>query len=137
MDEADDKNESDQMEIATVEIGKSTNSEWMVWKQCEEKSCSVEIHIKNEGGKSQLTTVHFNHDFHVNFRNLILQPDIIITVLHCVSIHQYKLREEVVEKVKWNIKRGSMEEKQRELLDLFEPLKKDFKHQVACKTTQP
>ena len=40
-------------------------------------------------------------------------------------------REEVVEKVKWNINRDSMEDKQRALLDLFEPLKKDLQHQVA------
>ena len=41
------------------------------------------------------------------------------------------MREEVVEKVKWSINRDSMEDKQRALLDLFEPLKKDLKHQVA------
>ena len=43
------------------------------------------------------------------------------------------LREEVVEKVKWNVNRDSMEDKQRELLNLFEPLKRDLQHQVKKK----
>ena len=36
-----------------------------------------------------------------------------------------------MKKVKWNINRDSMENKQRELRELFEPLKKDLKYQVA------
>ena len=48
----------------------------------------------------------------------------------CACAVQNELREEVVEKIKWNINRDSMEDKQRALLDLFEPLKKDLKHQV-------
>ena len=43
-----------------------------------------------------------------------------------------QLRKEVTEKVKWNINRESMEDKQRALLDLFSPLKRDIKHQVRA-----
>ena len=49
---------------------------------------------------------------------------------------QDELREEIIEKVKWNIERDSMEDKQRALLELFDPLKKDLKHQVLEITHQ-
>ena len=49
----------------------------------------------------------------------------------CSCAVQNELREEVVEKIKWNIDRDSMEDKHRALLDLFEPLKQDLKHQVV------
>ena len=41
------------------------------------------------------------------------------------------MREEIIKKVKWNIKRDSLEDKQRALLELFDPIKKDLKHQVC------
>ena len=49
---------------------------------------------------------------------------------------QDELREEIIEKVKWNIERDSMEDKQRALLELFDPLKIDLKHQVLEITHQ-
>ena len=42
-----------------------------------------------------------------------------------------KLREDLTEKVRWNINRDSMEDKQRALLDLLPALKRDINHQVT------
>ena len=47
-----------------------------------------------------------------------------------MSFFQIRIRKEVEEKVKWNIDRESMQNKQRALIDLFKPLKKDLFHQV-------
>ncbi len=52
-----------------------------------------------------------------------------IVLLH----YQDKLREDLSEKVRWNINRDSMEDKQRALLDLMPALKSDINHQVKSK----
>ena len=84
----------------------------------------MEIHYETGEDKHILTKVRFPHD--LNVRHYSLNA-------YCCNnavTGQNELREEVVEKVKWNINRDSIEDKQRALLDLFEPLKKDLKHQV-------
>ena len=44
---------------------------------------------------------------------------------------QNELREEVIEKVKWNVDRDSAESKQRDFLDWMLAVKKDTVHHVS------
>ena len=51
----------------------------------------------------------------------------------CVSltiVFQHELREEVIEKVKWNINRESPEDKLRDLLQWMKAVKRDTIHSV-------
>lgn len=89
---------------------------------CSEQTRSVEIHYETEEGKSILTKAYFPYTEQVSE----------CTCEECCDFHHnsVQLREYVIEKVKWNISRDSMEVKQRALLDLFEPMKRDILHQV-------
>ena len=50
----------------------------------------------------------------------------------CVVVFfQHELREEVVEKVKWNISRDSPEDKLRDLLEWMKAVKRDTVHSVS------
>ena len=94
-------------------------------KEWREKSCSVEIRYKYQNEKHLLTKVHFHRDKNVSIMARMFQ------YLYCLAAFvQNYFREEVVEKIKWNIDRDSMENKQRSLVDLFVPLKRDLHHQV-------
>ena len=44
---------------------------------------------------------------------------------------QHELREEVIEKVKWNISRDSPEDKLRDLLEWMKAVKRDTVHSVS------
>ena len=96
--------------------------------QWRNQSRSVEIHYEYQKDKHLLTKVHFFHDTDVctKKRNYTLHLKLHVFLLYI----QNNLREDVVEKVKWNIDRESMENKQRALVDLLGPLKTDLLHQV-------
>ena len=98
------------------------------FSQWRNQSHSVEIHYKYQKDKHLLTKVHFFHDTDVctKKRNYTLHLKLHVFLLYI----QNNLREDVVEKVKWNIDRESMENKQRALVDLLGPLKTDLLHQV-------
>lgn len=53
-----------------------------------------------------------------------------LIILFKMFFLQNNFREEVVEKVKWNIDRESMQTKHRGFVDLIKPLKDDLSHQV-------
>ena len=89
----------------------------------EERSRSIEINYENMDGDKILTKVNFHMDPAVSDRCVCDWSQ------HFIS--QSELREEVVEKVKWQINRDSAEDKLRDFLDWMYALKEDTLHHVS------
>ena len=63
----------------------------------------------------------------------LLSVYVYVYVYVCVTlVFQHELREEVIEKVKWNINRDSPEDKLRDLLQWMKAVKRDTIHSVRC-----
>ena len=109
---------SEQGEEIKINIEKFKNA----YNESNESSRSIEIHYEEKGCKPVLAKVYFPHNPQVLFN--IFMMYIIVNLLKDL------LREKMTELVRWNVNRDSMEDKQRELLDLIPALKEDIKHQV-------
>ena len=121
------------------------------WALCKRHSKSVEIFYRNMDGDKVLTKIHFpfNPDVREYSNSSILDHTAttrlciawctaIIVLLYlcvcCFFLVQHELREEVVEKVKWNISRDSPEDKLRDLLEWMKAVRPSHGIRAAFST---
>lgn len=123
-----------------------------VWDFCKNRSRSVEVFYRNMDGDKILTRLHFQ--FHPEVSIVCVHVWVCGCVCVCVnkvpcavcagvcmvsvlpkpaahSSPQNKFREDLVERVKWNVNRDSPEDKLRDFLDWMKAVKKETLHHVC------
>ena len=113
---------------------------------CRVSSKSIEVLYENMDGEKILTKVNFqlNPVVRPGVGLMIGRGQILCVYVHpymcmCVAPSQNDLREEVVEKVKWQVNRDSAENKLRDFLEWMYAVKKDTRHHVRpviCRSEQ-
>ena len=129
-----------------IEPKKGSNGDalYQAWQFCKKQSKSVEVFYRNMDGDKVLTRVHF--PFNPDVSSSIVASG--TEVCFCRGVlgwefdmsstngtysyfFQHELREEVIEKIKWNISHDSAEDKLRDLLEWMKAVKEYTIHRVS------